>query len=167
MDDKICVTFAGVIGSSKTPIAHYLSCNLDLPILSNDTIRTEVTEDCDGFNELEYSKRRDDRSNSLIKNGVSFIYDASIDRFWQDRKKLLLDAGYRILIISLDLSKDKLQKIHKSKGYVRNDIDRFIDDHNNFLKIYYRDIGVHITDETFNNRLDISLDYIKRCLKII
>lgn len=39
---KFCVTFAGAVGSSKTPVTHYLSCAFCLPILSNDAIRTEV-----------------------------------------------------------------------------------------------------------------------------
>ena len=41
---KICITFAGCVGSSKTPISNYLSTKLNLPIFNNDAIRSEIIE---------------------------------------------------------------------------------------------------------------------------
>lgn len=165
MNNKVCITFAGAIGSSKTPIAYYLSWNLGLPILSNDSIRTEVTEDQDGFSQEEYLRRRDERSTALIESGRSFIYDASVDRYWGDRKQLLIDAGYKSFIISLDLSKDKLQKMHKSKGYTLDDIDKYIDDHERFLQSYPNDVNLHISDSDFDDRLSMSLEAVNGWLQ--
>lgn len=166
MNDKVCITFAGVIGSSKTPIAYYLSWNLGLPILNNDSIRTEVTEDYDGFNEAEYLRRRDERTDTLIRGGKSFIYDASVDRYWGDRKHMLADAGYKTFIISLDLSKEKLQKIHGSKGYTLDDIDKYIDDHEQLLQNYSDDVGLYISDDNFNKRLKVSLEAVSKWLEV-
>ncbi|MCC6563838.1 hypothetical protein IT087_03015, partial [Candidatus Uhrbacteria bacterium] len=56
-----CISFAGAIGSSKTPIAHYLSLKLGLPIHNNDVVRTEVKEEFGELREGEYEKRRDQR----------------------------------------------------------------------------------------------------------
>jgi cytidylate kinase len=50
---KICITFAGAVGSSKTPISNYLSSRLNLPIFNNDTIRSEVIEDLGVFDNKE------------------------------------------------------------------------------------------------------------------
>jgi len=67
-----CITFAGPVGCSKTPLAHYLSINLGWPILSNDAFRSEIREDSrefevsmDSFNDLMAS-RTDSLSSTLI-----------------------------------------------------------------------------------------------------
>lgn len=58
---KICITFAGAVGSSKTPISNYLSTKLNLPIFNNDAIRSEVIEDLGIFDSEEHLKRRNAR----------------------------------------------------------------------------------------------------------
>lgn len=166
MSKKLCITFAGAIGSSKTPIAHHLGWNLNLPIFNNDTIRTEVSEDCNGFDQIEFERRRDERLRIIAETGKPFIYDASVDRFWGDNRKMIVrEAGYDIFVISIDLSKDKLQKIYTSKGYMREDIDKWLNDHELFLQKYPNDINLHITDSTFNERLNICLDAVQKWMQ--
>ena len=76
MKDKTLITFAGAVGSSKTPIAHFLSLRFGLPIFNNDAIRTEVLEDLGVFDEEEYKRRRDTRLKELAEKNVSFITKA-------------------------------------------------------------------------------------------
>ncbi len=82
MNTPICVTFAGCIGSSKTPIATYLSYKFGLPIFNNDALRSEIIEDFREFREDEYISRRNARCLELIESKKSFIFDASVDREW-------------------------------------------------------------------------------------
>jgi adenylylsulfate kinase-like enzyme len=108
---KYCLTFAGAVGSSKTPIANFLSTKLNLPIFSNDAIRSEVIEDLGKLDQEGYIKRRNDRLTAIAKSGMAFIYDASVDREWMDLKMHLVDYGYDWYIISLDLSKKLLKRL--------------------------------------------------------
>jgi len=137
---KICITFAGAVGSLKTPISNYLSTKLLLPIFNNDAIRSEVIEDIDIFDNEEYIKRRDSRLEEILKNVNlnSFIYDASVDREWEKLKKKLISYNYDFLIINLDLSKIFLEKLYKAKKYFKSleHIDKLIQDHNNFINQY-------------------------------
>ncbi len=164
---KICITFAGAVGNSKTPISHYLSIKLNLPIFNNDAIRSEVKEDLGIFDDEEYIKRRDLRLREVLKSGNSFIYDASVDRRWRKFKKDLLSSRYSFFIISLDLSKELLTKLYRSKRYFNSlkRIDELIQDHNHFLNEYANDVGLHIGDKEFPNRLQISFDQVKEYLK--
>jgi hypothetical protein len=163
---KFIITFAGAIGSSKTPISHYLSIKLNLPIFNNDAIRSEVKEDMGFLDEEEYIRRRDIRLKEILNSGIPFIYDASIDRAWKDKKEYIIQAQYEPYIISLDLSKELLIKLYKAKSY--NDsllvIDTFIQDHNYFLGKYEDDINLHITDKDFKDRLNIVYSNVKKYL---
>ena len=166
MVNKFLITFAGVVGSSKTPIAHYLSWKLNLPIFSNDAIRTEIIEDLDSFNEEEYKKRRDQRLEQVAKSELSFIYDASVDREWSNLKRKIEPHGYRTFIISLDLSKEFLISLHKTKGYQETleRIDSLAADHNTFLVQYKHEIGLCIQDKDFADRLKLSYQKVKNWL---
>lgn len=168
-NNKICITFAGAIGSSKTPIANYLSTKLNLPIFNNDAIRTEVIEDFGFLNNEEHLKRRNSRLDETIKEGISFICDVSIDRQWKEFKKGLVSSNYKLFIISLDLSKKMLIKLYKAKSYFDSlkRIDQIIQDHNNFLNEYSDDINLHITDKDFINRIHISYNEVKKFLYTI
>jgi len=117
MNKKIIILFAGAPGSSKTPIAHYLSWKFNLPIFSNDSIRSEINEEFDSFNDQEYKKRRDSRLRELADKNFSFIYDASIDRSWSYLNRQVKELGYQAFIISLDLNKKLLTSLYKRKGY--------------------------------------------------
>ena len=80
---KFCIVFSGAIGSSKTPISNFLSGKLNLPILCNDSLRIEITEDLGGFDEKAYASIVNKRLKEILREGISFIYDASIDRSWE------------------------------------------------------------------------------------
>jgi|688.fasta_scaffold13346_8 hypothetical protein len=155
---KFFITFAGAIGSSKTPIAHYLSIKFNLPIFNNDAIRSEVIEDIGFLNNEEYIKRRDLRLKEILDSGIPFIYDASIDRAWEDKKEYIIQSQYEAYIISLDLSKELLIKLYQAKKYNESllIIDTLIKDHNDFLEQYEDDINLHITDKDFINRINIA-----------
>ncbi len=165
---KFLVAFAGPVGSSKTPIAHYLSYNFGLPIYNNDATRTEVTEDLLSFDEEEYRKRRDSRIREIVEMGRPFILDASIDREWKNYITDINKSGYEVFIISLDLSKEFLLKLYKSKGYneVYNLVDEFLKDHENFLIKFGKDVSVHITDKNFKMRLKLSAEKLREWLKL-
>ena len=157
---KICITFAGAVGSSKTPISNFLSTKINLPVFNNDAIRAEVIEDLGMFNLDEYTKRRNIRLKDILENGVSFICDASVDREWKESKKLLSAKGYQYFIISIDLSKDLLTQLYKTKKYYESleRIDELMNDHSVFLSKSADDIGLRILDHDFKNRCQISYD---------
>ncbi len=163
---KFCITFAGAVGSSKSPIANYLSGKLNLPVFNNDIIRTEVQEDMGKFDEVEYKKRRNERAEALLKSGVSFIYDASVDREWDLLKKWLIREKYNWFIISLDLSKDLLLKLYKIKEYAdaQQRLEQLFLEHQVFLDKYSKEVGVHITDEQFYSRLSVAYIAVKESI---
>jgi len=165
--NKFIVTFAGPIGSSKTPIAHYLSCNFNLPIYNNDVVRIEVTEDLLSFNKEEHKKRRNIRIKEILNNGDSFILDASVDREWKNYIDDINKSGYKVFIISLDLSKELLLKLYKAKQYneVVGKVDKSIEDHNNFLEKFGGFVNLRITDQNFSKRLELSSKKLKEWLK--
>ena len=167
MANRFLITFAGAIGSSKTPIAYYLSWKLNLPIFSNDSIRSEVIEDIGTLNIKEYQKRRDKRLKEIVKNGLPFIYDASVDREWNNLKDKVKPFGYKIFIISLDLSKKFLISLCKKKGYKETlkRMDNLIAEHKLFLLNYKHKVKLHISDKNFNNRLELSYRKIRSWLK--
>jgi hypothetical protein len=155
--NKYCITFAGVVGSSKTPIAHYLSTSFKLPILNNDAIRIEVTEDLRSFNRDEYDSRQEQRCRAVLNSGTPFIYDASVDRKWPTFKEWLDQAGYMYFIISLDLSYDFLLSLYKAKEY--KEIDRLpelIKEHERFLNEQPNEMGLRISDSQFPDRLNMA-----------
>jgi len=160
---KLCIVFAGAIGCSKTPVANYLSYNLNLPILNNDSIRTEVVEDLKKFNQKEYLKRRDKSLEEIFKKEISFIYDSSIDREYKLFEEVIKKSGYRYKIISFDLSEKFLRNLYKIKGYQESlgRLKQLVKDHSDFLKNSGLKISAHITDKNFKNRLRISYKAVK------
>ena len=158
MKTKYYITFAGVPGSSKTPIAHHLSWNLGLPIFNNDTLRTEVYEDKGSFDLDEYEKRRDDRADKLMDTGKPFIYDASVDRAWELHVERSRKRGYLPFVISMDLSRSFIDHLYVVKGYNDFDLTRTMPEHEAFLDKYGDVVNLSISDETFARRLDLSLN---------
>lgn len=166
--ERFVITFAGAVGSSKTPIAYYLSWKLNLPIFNNDSIRTEVIEERGSLVESEYLKRRDDRICQISESSLSFIYDASVDRVWKDKKALWQEElGYKVFIISLDLSKSFLENLYSAKKYNETllRIDELIEDHDVFIDQNDCDVGLHISDRDFNDRLEMSYQSVLIWLK--
>lgn len=166
MKKHFCILFAGPVGCSKTPVAHYLSIKLNLPIFNNDAIRSEVIEDLGYLNNKEHQKRRDNRLKELLKIGTSFICDASIDREWERYNAYFLKTGYKPVVISFDLSKNLLKKFYIKKGYNQSlkNLNALWNDHIEFLKKYKSVINLNITDKNFNKRLHLSYQKIKRYL---
>ncbi|MBI2448316.1 hypothetical protein HYV44_02015 [Candidatus Microgenomates bacterium] len=166
---KILIAFAGVPGTSKSPIAHYLSIKLGIPVFSNDVIRTEVKEDLGNFDFEEYCERRDKRIHEAVERGLSIIYDASADREWVDRKAVAEKFGYRYFIISIDLSRNFILKLYEAKGYADliPEIEKCFDDHEKFLAQFSADVGIHIADKDFPNRLEIALKAVTKWLRSI
>lgn len=164
---KFVITFAGPIGSSKTPVTYYLSQRLSLPIINNDSIRTEVTEDLTTFSEEEFRNRVKARLGYLFESGKSFIYDASMDRKWEKVKEALVENGYEWFLISMDFEKGFLSEIYKAKGY--EDSLKMIDEncleHEKFLEEFSKDIGLHLKQEDFKDRLEISYNAVKNWLR--
>ncbi|RJO60112.1 hypothetical protein C4544_07185 [candidate division WS5 bacterium] len=163
----LCILFAGPVGSSKTPVAVYLSWNLGLPIFNTDAIRTEVLEDI-LENNLESElipKRRDERLAKMISSKKSFIYDASIDRTWPEMKKELEENGYKYFVISFDITNEFLKKLWNAKKYDAWELfDGWCEDHLSFVKKYREEVGLTITDDNFSARLDESLEAVRKFL---
>jgi hypothetical protein len=161
------VTFAGPPGSSKTPIANYLSEKFYLPIFNHDSIRTEVTEDLLKFDEEEFRKRSMNRLITLFKTRNSFILDLSIDRRWKIYQEEVVKSDYKVFIISLDLSRDFLIKLYKTKKYFDSlkDIDKFIAEHQEFLSKYSSQVNLIINDQNFINRLKLTEEHLSIWLK--
>ncbi len=167
--DKICITFAGAVGCSKTPITNYLSTKLNLPVFNNDAVRSEVIEDLGKFDAEEHLERRNKRIKDIMESGVSFICDVSVDREWKTFKKQLTINGYQFFIISIDLSKDFLTQLYKTKGYFEflEQIDELVSDHEKFLEESKSDIGFHIKEDDFIKRCQISYEKSKQWLNNI
>ncbi len=151
-----CLTFAGPVGSSKTPIATYLSWNLGLPIFNNDAIRSEIAEDLDACPPDVLATRRNERLKALLASGRPFIGDFSVDRDWERVKTMLVEAGYDVFLISLDLSRDRLERMYLAKGYHESlhALDRLMADHAAFIHTYGSVIGFSVTEATFGERLE-------------
>lgn len=165
MNKPLCILFAGAVGSSKTPIANHLSWNLNLPIFNRDAIRTEVREDTlviEKDPEI-FHQRANERLEKLIGTKISFILDSSMDRRYKEIKEGLIKNGYDIFLISIDITKEYLLKLYEAKGYIqsKSEVDRFIEEHNKFLREYGKEVNVVINDSNFGDRLEICLKALK------
>ena len=161
-----CISFAGPAGCSKTPVAQHLSCNLQLPVLNNDVIRTEMREDEDryDYDEQAFRTRARQRLQALATRKVSFIYDASHDRFWAKFQKEFPVSDYNFGIISFDLSREFYEKLLIAKKYdhTLTRAEVYMEQHAAFIKDYPEMIICTITDETFHDRLAISLEAVRK-----
>lgn len=175
MQKPFIITFAGAPGTSKTPIAFYLSHTFRLPIIQMDAIRMEVREDLliddssDPTVRKEFLRRAYDRYRPLLKEGVCFIDDSSADRSWKQQPKdqyyQLQEYGYDYFIISMDLTKDFVASLHSANNSAsKQALDKYFADHQEFLKLYKDDIGLHITDENFLDRMQLCEAAVKSFL---
>lgn len=161
-----CITFAAPPGTSKTQIAYYLSWNLDLPIFSNDSIRFEMKDDLGELNKEGYEKRRNNRVDRILTMKRSFIYDSSQDREWKRLKVKLENAGFKWFVISLDFSKSFITERYKAKDISWNEyMDQWIQEHKEFLDKFGKDVGLHITEKDFVDRLEVSCKAVKNFIK--
>ena len=168
MSQSYCITFAGAVGSSKTPIASYLSWNLNLPVFNNDAIRSEVQEDLlqtpENIDPQVYEERKNSRLTEIFKSKKNFIYDISVDRAWLQLKEMLISQNYKWFLISNNLSEEFLLRLYGAKGYTETNRlkNEWIPHHEAFLKQYARDIGLNIDDDNFMDRLNLSLEAVKK-----
>lgn len=155
------ILFAGPIGSSKSPIANYLSFNIGYPIFNRDIIRTEVREDLGKFDKEEFEKRSKERLLTLIEKEENFILDASIDRKYERYSEHL--NRYNPFLISIDISRELLDNIYEYKGYTLSGepLDRNYQEHKDFVSKYSNVIDLSINDENFEDRLEISLKAVE------
>lgn len=165
MGRLFAVVFAGVPGSSKSIVANYLSITFGLPIFNTDNIRYEVKEDLrvDDINIPkaldEYHKREEVRRTELLKSGKSFIFDGSVDRCWPELKKQLEEFGYRWFMVDMELSETFLRQLFGAtsrKRFAAEELDTYLKQHEAFMQKYRDDISLQITDETFQNRLELA-----------
>lgn len=151
---------AGQPGSSKSPLAYYLSWKNGLPIFSNDAIRKEVMEDSlqPGWDNDEYQERRKERLNEVLGSNKSFIYDAGIERRWEELKPELEKAGYAWFVISFNLSQERLQKMRAVVGFNESQetVERWAREYKNFSNQYKDDIGLVIDDNNFAKRMELA-----------
>lgn len=166
MRKNYCILFAGAVGSSKTPIANYLSGKLNLPIFNNDAIRTEVIEDLGEFDPSEHINRRNERLGEIFENNFSFIIDASVNSEWKNLKGIIDKFGYEYFVISLDFEKDFLKKLYKTKNYNESlqEVDKFFNEHEIFLEENGSEIDFHIKDNDFKDRLNLSFQAVNNWL---
>ncbi len=159
------VTFAGVPGSGKSAIAMRLSLVFDLPVLSNNVIRVEVHEDTleAYLNQEKFEALRDERADILFDKKSSFIYDTSVDRRMDDIKKLAEEKGYRVFVISMDLSDEFIAKLQNAKEYHPPEeyVKSWSEDHQKFLTDHQADTGLGITDENFSNRQRLAEEAVR------
>lgn len=166
MTKPYAVVFAGVPGSSKTIISNYLSVKFHLPVFNNDQLRFEVKEDlmADNINIpavlAEYEKRYKERFEELLATGHPMLLDGSIDRRWPQTKKQLKKFGYVWFVIDMELSPAFLKKFFVATGRPKflDQLPKYLDDHQRFMRDYAADVSLQITDELFFNRLQIAAD---------
>jgi hypothetical protein len=166
MGKPFIITFAGVPGSGKTPMAFHISYTFRLPIIQMDAIRLEVREDLliadntDPHARKEFLRRASTRYQKLLREDACFIDDSSVDRSWKqaedDQYFKLYDHDYDYLIISMDLSRAFMQKLHAANQSLSHDrLDEYYQEHQTFLEQYSDDIGLHIIDDTFADRMTL------------
>lgn len=165
MSTNYCITFAGPIGCSKSPVAHYISMAFGWPLFSNDAVRHEVMEDT--LNPILDIKLLDERINEyakLITQGPqSFVYDASQDRHW-DRLVSLFGKTHQIGVISYDLTRDFYEKILQAKQYDSTLLraEKLLASHDAFVREYKEVIICSITDAMFPDRLTIAEEAVRK-----
>jgi hypothetical protein len=162
-----CITFAGPIGCSKSPVAHYISMAFGWPIFSHDAVRHEVMEDTrNPILDIKLLEERiTERTKFITGKNESIIYDASQDRHW-DRfiAAFQKTPPYQFGVISFDLSRDFYEEILRAKHYDSTLLraKKLLDDHEAFVHQYKEVIICSITDATFQDRLYIAEEAVRK-----
>ena len=167
MNNDYCITFAGPIGCSKSPVAHYISMAFGWPIFSHDAVRHEVMEDTRNpiLDVKLLEERIAERTKFITQKNSSIIYDASQDRHW-DRfiSAFHKTPPYEFGVISFDLSQDFYEEILKAKHYDSTLLraKKLLADHEAFVRQYREVIICSITDATFADRLYIAEEAVRK-----
>jgi len=182
MTKPYAIVFAGVPGSSKTIVAHYLSAKFHLPIFSSDVLRYEVKEDMylenlsikddlmfDNINNIpgaidEFEKRMTKRRLELLATGQPVIFDGSVDRRWAETKKQLQDNDYTWFMIDMELSRSFLEELFAKTGrqHFLPQLDSYFRHHREFLDKYAHDISLKITDQIFKDRNQVAAEALEK-----
>ena len=169
MTQDYCITFAGPVGCSKSPVAHYISTTFGWPIFSNDAIRHEVLEDT-LHKELDVELLEDriaERSKLITQKPSSIIYDASQDRHW-DRfyASFTKTPPYKFGVISFDLSPHFYKQLLEAKAYSAtastSRVRQVLEDHERFVEGHRDFIICSITDATFPDRLYVAEEAVRK-----
>lgn len=163
MPKPFCVTFAAPVGASKTPIATYLSWNLGLPVWNNDAIRSEIAEDLGHCPEDELRRRANERIQRLLATGRSFIADVSVNHSWETYAPLFEKAGYDVCIISIDVTREHLERMYLAKDYHESlkRLDQLVATHARFMQTYGGRCDIKVTEATFPDRLEFALRAVR------
>jgi hypothetical protein len=173
MEKPYAVVFAGVPGTSKSPLSHYISCEFGLPILNTDQIRFEVREDfrIKDIREQggigEFQRRLQDRFSRLLASKVPFIFDGSMDRHWAERKQSFQQAGYDCFMIDMELSREFLIGFYNATNrgsWADTNLDFYLGQHNDFMAKFAGDVNLRIDDDSFADRLKIAADGLRMFL---
>ncbi|MEK6589380.1 MAG: AAA family ATPase [Nitrospinota bacterium] len=126
MSKSLLIIFAGLIGTGKSTLADILAKRLDIPILSSDTIRKELSgippeeHKYEDFEKGIYGKEFTDRTyeemfkraREFLTSGSSLIIDASFKKRYH--RKLAFDMaselGVRFYIIETVCNSEEIEK---------------------------------------------------------
>ena len=172
MKRPFIVTFAGAPGSSKSIVAQHLSMRFDLPVLSRDTIRSEVKEDLltESINDpmalAEFERRYADRFNAALSAGKPFILDGSVDRSWGETKPKLEAAGYEWFIIDMELSRQFFTQLFGATRRPKSieQLDAYLPQHDAFMERYGDEVNLRIDDDGFGRRLELAATALEEFL---
>ncbi len=166
MQKPFCITFAAPIGASKTPIATYLSWNIGLPVWNNDAIRSEIAEDLGSCPEEELLRRAHERLERLLASKRSFIGDVSISHSWPRYAPLFEKAGYDVCIISIDVTREHLERMYIAKGYHDSlkRLDQIMEIHAHFMDGHGHECDIRVTEAEFPDRLEFVLSKVMQWL---
>lgn len=171
MTTPFAVVFAGIPGTSKTVISHYLSGKFGLPIFNNDQLRYEVKEDLlvDNINEphalAEFEKRLTQRVDELLTTKRPIILDGSVDRRWLERKAQLDKFSYGHFLINMELSPQFLENLWKKTGraeLIPKYLYPYLPAHQDFINRYGDEIDVEINDGNFLRRNQVAAEALER-----
>ncbi|MBI5748568.1 MAG: AAA family ATPase [Nitrospinae bacterium] len=125
-DKPILIAFAGLIGTGKSTLSGLLSKKLDIPIISSDIVRKELSgispaeHKYEDFEKGIYSKEWTDktyteiikRAYNILMKGSSVIIDASLKK--KSQRKLILglavEMGIRFFIIETICKDEEIKK---------------------------------------------------------
>lgn len=167
----LIIFMAGSPAAGKSEMAYYLSGRLDLPIFSTDSVRHDVKVRTATVNINEVLKKfeieREAGSQAMFKKGKSFIYDGSVDRRWAKVRTAAEDNGYSWLLISFDLSKERIAKNRRMFDRTESDkmYKHWLADHEQFMKDYGDSAQLHITDDNYEDRYELATQLVKNPLK--
>jgi len=126
MDKPILIIFAGLIGTGKSTLSKTLSKKLDIPIISSDIVRKELSgispteHKYEDFEKGIYSKEFTDKTykeifkkaEEFLMKGSSVIIDASFKK--KSQRKMILDLavemGIRYFIIETICKDEEIKK---------------------------------------------------------